>query len=182
MSTFTIYAIDAWNIPSLDLRYPILYPSAHTAYMGSMYLTVLLTFERYLAVYWKKQFTIRETAISMASIFFFVIVYNLPKWMFFKWETNQNGVTELQTTELACDPTFYKVYSAGGNGLFLFILPTLMLIISNVLMYKEVLIVNIFMSSLPVLTKILRISMLKISRDQQIYREWNKTNSDFSYL
>ena len=141
MSTFTIYAIDAWNIPSLDLRYPILYPSAHTAYMGSMYLTVLLTFERYLAVYWKKQFTIRETTILMASIFFFVIVYNLPKWMFFKWETNQNGVTELTTTELACDPTFYKVYSAGGYGLFLFILPTLMLIISNVLMYKEVLIV-----------------------------------------
>merc|ERR1719464_1003137 len=50
MSTFTIYTIDAWKIPSLDIRYPILYPSAHTAYMGSMYLTVLLTFERCLAV------------------------------------------------------------------------------------------------------------------------------------
>ena len=138
MSTFTIYALDAWKIPSLDIRYPILYPSAHTAYMGSMYLTVLLTFERYLAVYWKKQFTIRETIIWMASIFFFVTVYNLPKWMFFKWETNQNGVTELKTTALACDPTFYKVYSAGGYGLFLFILPTLFLITSNVLMHKEV--------------------------------------------
>ena len=143
MSTFTIYAIDAWNIPSLDLRYPILYPSAHTAYMGSMYLTVLLTFERYLAVCWKKQFTIKKTMISMASIFFFVIVYNLPKWMFFKWETI--GVGELETTKLPCDPTFYKVYYAGGNGLFMFILPTLMLVIPNVLMHKEVLILDVFL-------------------------------------
>ena len=75
----------------------------------------------------------------MASIVLFVIIYNLPKWMVFKWETNQNGVTELKKTKLACDPTFLKVYYAGGNGLFLFILPTLILIISNLLMYKEVL-------------------------------------------
>ena len=170
MSIFTGLSIDTWKIPSLDMKIiePIDYPFGHTAYMGSMYLTVHLTFERYLAVCWKKQFTIKKTMISMASIFFFVIVYNLPKWMFFKWETNQNGVTELQTTELACDPTFYKVYSAGGYGLFLFILPTLMLIISNALMYKEVLIVNILKSALHVLTKILSISMLKIFRDQEI--------------
>ena len=38
---------------------------------------------------------------------------------------------------------FYKVYIAGGNGLFIFILPTLMLIIPNVLMLKKVLIVDI---------------------------------------
>ena len=139
-SILAIAIVDEWKIPSPDIKYLFMFPFGCTAYFGSMYLTVLLTFERYLAVYWKKQFTIRETTISMASIFFFVIVYNLPKWMFFKWETNQNGVTELKTTELACDPTFYKVYSAGGYGLFLFILPTLMLIISNVLMFKEVLI------------------------------------------
>ena len=179
-STFTITTVDAWKIPSSDIKYPIMYPFGYTSYMSSMYLTVLLTFVRYLAVCRKKSFTIKQTIISMESIFLLVIIYNLPKWMFFKWDTV--GVGELETTKLPCDPTFYKVYSAGGNGLFLFILPTLMLIISNVLMYKEVLIVNIFMSSLPVLTKILRISMLKISRDQQIYREWNKTNSDFSYL
>ena len=119
----------------------------------------------------------------MASIFFFVTVYNLTKWMFFKWETNQNGVTELKTTALACDPTFYKVYSAGGYGLFLFILPTLMLIISNVLMYKEVLIVNILKSALHVLTKILSISMLKIITQRSGDIEgMDKTNSDFSYL
>ena len=168
MSQFTVYTFDAWKIPSLDIRYTILYPSAHIAYMGSMYWTVLLTFERCLAVYWKKQFTMRETIIWMASIFFFVIVYNLPKCMFFKWETNQSGVSELKTTELACDPTFYNIYFAWGYGLFLFILPTLMLIISNVLMYKEVLIVNIVKSALSVLTKILSISTLKISRDQEI--------------
>ena len=79
----------------------------------------------------------------MASIFFLAIIYNVPKWMMFKWETNPYGVGELKPTKLACDPTFYNVYYAGGNGLFMFILPTLMLIIPNVLMQKEVLIADI---------------------------------------
>ena len=74
----------------------------------------------------------------MASVFLFVITYNLPKWMIYKWETNQNGATELKLTELACDPKFLKVYLAGGNGFFLFILPMLILITSNILMLKEV--------------------------------------------
>ena len=78
----------------------------------------------------------------MASIFFLAIIYNIPKWMMFRWETNQYGVREIKISKFACDPTFYKVYFAGGNGLFMFILPTLLLIIPNVLMHKEVLIVD----------------------------------------
>ena len=140
MSIFIAFAIDAWKIPSLDTKIakPINYPFGHTSYMCSMYLTVLLTLVRYLAVCWKKQFSIKETKILMASVFLFVIIYNLPKWMIYKWETNQNGATESKLTELACDPTFLKVYYAGGNGFFLFILPMLILVTSNVLMHKEV--------------------------------------------
>ena len=62
--------------------------------------------------------------------------------MTFRWETNQYGEEELKTAKLTCDPTFYKVYYAWGNGLFMFILPTLMLVIPNVLVHKEVLIVD----------------------------------------
>ena len=140
VSIFISFGIDAWKIPSLvpKIANPINYPFGHTAYMASMYLTVLLTLVRYLAVRWKKQLSIKETKILMASVILFVIIYNLPKWMIYKWETNQNGATELKLTELACDPTFLKVYLAGGNGFFLFILPTLILITSNILMLKEV--------------------------------------------
>ena len=141
-STFTITTVDAWKIPSSDFKYPIMYPFGYTSYMSSMYLTVLLTLVRYLAVCRKKSFTIRETKIAMAAIFILLIIYNLPKWMFFKWDTI--GFGDLETTKLPCDPTFYKVYYAGGNGLFMFILPTLMLVIPNVLMHKEVLILDVF--------------------------------------
>ena len=140
ISIFTSLSIGAWKIPSLDIKIvePINYPFGHTAYMGSMYLTVLLTMVRYLAVCWKKHFTIKETKILIASVILFVIIYNLPKWMIWEWKTNQNGVKEVKPTELACDPTFLRLYYVGGNGLFLFILPTLTLIISNILMLKEV--------------------------------------------
>ena len=149
MSIFIAFAIDAWKIPSLDTKIanPINYPFGQIAYMASTYLTVLLTLVRYLAVCWKKNFSIKETKILMVSVFLFVIIYNLPKWMIFKWETNQNGATELKLTELACDPTFLKVYYSGGNGLFLFILPTLILITSNVLNHKEVLMPLITLTS-----------------------------------
>ena len=145
MSSSIAFAINAWKIPSLDtnIAKPINYPFGHTAYMCSMYLTVLLTLVRYLAVCWKKQLSIKETKILMVSVFLFVIIYNLPKWMIYKWETSQNGTTELKLTELACDPTFLKVYLAGGSGLFLFILPTLILVTSNILMHKEVKIILI---------------------------------------
>ena len=142
-SSFTIAIFDAWKIPTSDIKYQIVYPFGYTAYMGSMYWTVLLTLVRYLAVCRKKNFTVKKTKISMVSIFLLVIMYNLPKWMIFRRETSPNGVTELKLTKLACDPTFYKLYYTGGNGIFLFILPTLMLIIPNVLMHKEVLLVDI---------------------------------------
>ena len=142
-SVLTIAIADAWKIPSPDIKYLFMFPFGCTAYFGSMYLTVLLTLVRYLAVCRKKHFTVKETKISMASIFLLVIIYNLPKWMIFRRETSPNGVTELKLTKLACDPTFYKLYYTGGNGIFLFILPTLMLIIPNVLMHNEVLIVDI---------------------------------------
>ena len=143
-SSFTIAVFDAWKIPTSDIKYQIVYPFGYTAYMGSMYWTVLLTLVRYLAVCRKKNFTVKKIKISMASIFVLIIIWNLPKWMTFRWETNSNGVNELKTTKFACDPTFYKVYYAGGNGLFMFILPTLMLVIPNVLMHKEVLILDVF--------------------------------------
>ena len=142
-STFAIATLYVWKIPSSDIKYQIVYPLGFTAYMGSMYLTVLLTMVRYLAVCRKRNFTFKETKISMASIFLLAIIYNVPKWMMFRWETNLDDVRELKITELFCDPTFYKVYYAGGNGVFMFILPTLMLIIPNVLMQKEVLIADI---------------------------------------
>ena len=109
--------MNAWKIQSLDTKIadPIMYPFAHTAYMASMYLTVLLTLVRYLAVCRKRNFTFKETKISMASIFLLAIIYNVPKWMMFRWETNLDDVRELKITELFCDPTFYKVYYAGGN-------------------------------------------------------------------
>ena len=140
MSHFSII-FDAWKIPSSDIKYQIVYPLGHIAYMGSMYLTVLLTLVRYLAVCRKKNVTIKKIKILMASIFLLAIIYNLPKWMTFRWETI-NGVRKLKIAKFVCDPTFYKVYYAGGNGLFMFILPTLLLVIPNVLMHKEVLIID----------------------------------------
>ena len=78
---FTSFGIDAWRVPSLDITVadPIMYPLGHTAYMSSTYLIVLLSFHRFLAISWRKEFTNMETKKHIISVILFTITYNVPK-------------------------------------------------------------------------------------------------------
>ena len=52
MGIGTLIVIPAWNPPSLEIEivYPLCYPIGNISYMGSLYLTILLSFERYMAL------------------------------------------------------------------------------------------------------------------------------------
>ena len=56
------------------------------------------------------------------------------KW---KWEFDGDHL-EAKQTELACDKTFNTVYFVVLNALFRFLLPTICLVVFNVLIYREV--------------------------------------------
>ena len=74
---FTSFGIDAWIIPSLDITVadPIMYPLGHTAYMSSTYLIVLLSFHRFLAISWRKEFTNMETKKHIMGIHLYLPQY-----------------------------------------------------------------------------------------------------------
>ena len=62
------FVIPAWNIPSNEpIRYGV-YPLGNMAYLGSMYMIVLLSFERYMAVYQGRKLTIRYRKIEAALL------------------------------------------------------------------------------------------------------------------
>ena len=56
------------------------------------------------------------------------------KW---KWEFDGDDLVAKQT-ELACNKTFNTVYFGVLNALFRFLLPTICLVVFNVLIFREV--------------------------------------------
>ena len=132
--------IPAWHIPSLNIE-PVranIYPFATTAYMGSLYMIVLLSFERYMAVRQKRQLTIKRTLVYIVSVTLFSILYNVPRFWTLETGKDEIGFPKTKRTELSCNETFYMIYLVGLNACFRYIIPTLCLIGFNIVIYKEV--------------------------------------------
>ena len=123
----------------LKLTWPIMVPLRYTLYSCSLYLTILLTLERYIAVVYQKQITsFRKTNILISSFVLFPILYNFP--FFFKrtWGKDVNGTTTLTYTTLAENPFFAKHYETWIFHILNFVLPLVCLIVFNILIFKKV--------------------------------------------
>ena len=102
----------------------------------SAYLTILLTLERYVVICkpnWVKGDMIKKTNIAIWSVTAFSILYNISRFFENRWE---NG----RLTRLLMANTIYKiVYKTWIYFVFAFILPSVILIIFNILIIKKVL-------------------------------------------
>ena len=139
MTNIISFSIPAWHISSnYRLEYPITYPIGHMAYTGSIYMTVLLSFERYVAVCKKKLITVKKTISFMICVTLFAICFDLPKFGVYKYAKTEDGVTIGKTTELICNNIFVIVYLSVLQLCVTFIFPTFCLIVSNIFIFKEV--------------------------------------------
>ena len=131
--------IPAWHVPSLktDLLKPLYYPFSINAYTGSIFFTILVSFERYMAVCRKKTLTIKKTKVYILSVILFNIIYCLPSFLVLKWET-KNDTTTVNYTELECNNTFRTLYYMVLNAFFRFIVPSVCLVTFKTLIYKKV--------------------------------------------
>ena len=143
MGIGTLIVIPAWNLTSLEIEivYPLCYPIGNISYMGSLYLTVLLSFERYMAICHRTNITKRKTLEYIVYVFLFVLIFCLPTFSIWKWEYD-NGILKAEPTNLLYDKTFNILYFTVLNGGFRSVLPTLCLLVFNSLIYKEVKIVH----------------------------------------
>ena len=122
------------NIP---MTAPVMYPLANMAYTGSIFMTVLLSVERYVAVCLKQELTIRKTIFYIACVSLFAICFCIPTALVFKYEA-KDGVIYAKRTELICNTTLYPVYFGVLNGIFRLILLVFCLVVSNIFIFKEV--------------------------------------------
>ena len=132
--------IPALHIPSLYIE-PVrakAFTFGDMAYMGSLYMIVLLSYERYVAVYQKRELTMKRTVLYIVFVTIFSILYNLPKFWLYVLKTDEDGNAKTKRSDFSCTEMFYKVYFVGLNACFRFIGPTLCLIGFNIFIYKEV--------------------------------------------
>ena len=125
------------------ITYPVVKFLNQFAYTTSIYLTVTLIIERYLAFikgsramkYFAKlgQHRIKWVIGFVISLAF---LYNVPVMFEFSWDTEAgNGVTK---TELARHPTYKSVYKAWMFFAVEFVIPTACLAIFSGLLIREV--------------------------------------------
>ena len=136
------WSVGAWHIPSIYFQNHLTqtwrFPVDVMAYTTSTYLTVLVSVERYLAVCRKKVISIKKTKFYIIYVIVFAICMGLPLLWVYKYEETKDGVTHLALTELGCNKTFRIVYLFVVQICQNLILPTLCLIVFNILIFKEV--------------------------------------------
>ena len=128
-------ALPAWGV-SVRTIYPVLYPILHISYSGSIFMTVLVSFERYMAVCWRMEPSVEKIKYySGYGGILASITFNIPSMMIYKWDDQW----ETKLTDIACNEPFMNEYLTYVLNLTLrFVLPTISLVGFNFLVLKEV--------------------------------------------
>ena len=122
--------------------FPILWPIQQIAWTASTYLTILITLERYFAVFYKKSATLKKTIISMVFVLIFAILYNTTR--FFEYTTiyipelDTTNAKENETYGLLSNDAYMVGYLICCNLIFRLILPFCILTFCNARLIKKV--------------------------------------------
>ena len=111
---------------------PIAFPMAVTWFTGSVYTTMLLSFERYSGIVLGKRIHFKEVYRYMVSIGLFSIITNIPLFWSFKWDKAELNL------DVYCNKTFQYAALLLPHAILKFVVPTLFLIFTNFYTVKEV--------------------------------------------
>ena len=122
--------------------FPILWPIQQIAWTASIYFTILLTLERYMAVFYKKLASLKKTIASMTCVFIFSVLYNITRFL----EYNTIYIPALKTTDaqenetygLLSNDSYIVGYLICCNLIFRLILPMCILVFCNVRIIRKV--------------------------------------------
>ncbi|XP_064095013.1 FMRFamide receptor-like isoform X2 [Macrobrachium nipponense] len=113
----------SWYVNGLLEVFPIFFPLGIIARTGSIYLTVILTVERYVAVCLPFRFrslvTYGRARILVIAASLFSVLYNLPRfWEHYYEEHQKDGKTYfvIKPTTLRQNPLYQQVYEPPTKG------------------------------------------------------------------
>ena len=123
---------------------PVMRPVASIALTASVYSTVFICFDRYIAICRPALLGCcggSEEATSWAmivGIVMFSVIYNFSKFFEFRTFTIDGFGTTISPTNLRLSKSYIFYYNFVSNFIFMGALPMLMMIILNVLIIKEI--------------------------------------------
>ena len=113
---------------------PLLHPIEAFFYTCSVYVTILLTVVRYIAVcHHNKTHLITRKKIKayIGIVMFFSLIWNVPR--FFAYEGQHGRLTTFGKSDL-----YKTIYLTGGKGTVQFIIPLAVLFVLNSCMLRKV--------------------------------------------
>ena len=132
---------------ALDLTLPVTHPLKGFAYICSIYLLILLTFERFIAIYcansrdkfdWKTYME-DKTKTFIGIVILFSLIWNLPKCFQWKWKTDPKiQRTDVVFTVVSKEKSYKDYYATYGYAIIGFFIPLVILIVLNSLIVKQV--------------------------------------------
>ena len=135
---FATRSMPSWPVSAIKIIYPVMYPIVHISYTGSIFMIVLVSFERYVSVCHMREVPIKRIILYTAIVTLFAIICNIPSMMIYKWE-RIDGTIFTKRTNLGCNESFITLYLTYVLNLVLrYILPTVALIVFNLLIFKKV--------------------------------------------
>ena len=158
-SMFGIAVLNLPNFPTVDEQInkynlilpspltPVLWPIFGCARLTSVYLMVLLAFERYAAICHKHIIGMKKTKKYVLCIIPLCIIFNIPLCWEYGWVTETFGsgnftrnFTIAITTELLNNHSllYFPLYSLGANLIFRTIIPIFCFALFNFLVIKQV--------------------------------------------
>ena len=110
----------------------------NSLFTGTVFLTILLSYERYMAVCKGKKLESKKILTYISIVCISAVIYGSPTLWMYKWDYSQNGEIISKWTKLACNKTFLMIYLVFLNIIFRLILPIVCLIVFNILIFKKV--------------------------------------------
>ena len=83
---FTTRSMPSWPVSAIKIIYPVMYPIVHISYTGSIFMIVLVSFERYVSVCHMREVPIKRIFLYTTIVTLFAIICNIPSMMIYKWE------------------------------------------------------------------------------------------------
>ncbi len=141
-ATTIYYDVDE---PALSAYIPLVaWPLVHITQLGTVWITVLIAFNRYIAIcrpfQAPKLCTMGRVRIQVAIMVLFCILYNIPRFLEYRvtHETTNNVTIPIPEPTDMLKSSYYKyIYENGLYCIFVFLAPLIILIVLNVCLMRE---------------------------------------------
>lgn len=147
-----LYGLLADQDPTFSLVHSLyvmyVHPCVFMAMTASMWMTVLLAVNRYVAICFplkaRQWCTMGKSYVQVAGVFVVAVAYNVPR--FFQWRLvtvdstlqPNRTIVDLAMTDIGQQSTFHMVYDNIVYNAFFVLLPLLFLVVSNAKLIVEV--------------------------------------------